>query len=88
MPDTWDKDPESVLSYQIDWTDWLNGDTISTSSWTVFGVTKDSDSKTSYVTTITISGGTPGQTAKAVNHIVTAAGLEEDRTLTWHIKEL
>jgi len=40
------KDPDAVLDYGFDWSDWLaDGETISTSTWTVeTGITKDSDS--------------------------------------------
>jgi len=76
------KDPEAVLSYTITWSDWLASDTISTSTWTVeSGITKDSDSNTTTAATITLSGGTAGTTYTLVNHIVTAAGLEDDRSL-------
>jgi hypothetical protein len=76
------KDPDAVLDYQVDWSSWLNGDTISTSSWTVpQGLSKESDSKSTTATTVWLSGGVAGQSYSVVNHIVTAAGREEDRTI-------
>ena len=76
------KDPSAVLDYVIDWSDWLDGDTISTSTWTVpSGITKDSDTKTTTATTIWLSGGTVGTKYAVVNHIVTAGGREDDRTI-------
>ena len=79
---TYTKDPQAVLDYTIDWAKWLAaGETISTSSWDVSGVTKDSDSKTDTTATVWLSGGTAGETATAINHIVTSAGRADDRTI-------
>lgn len=78
------KDPDAKLDYKIDWTDWLEpySDTISTSTWTVpSGLTKISDTNTSYTTTIWLSSGLEDGVYEVVNHIVTAAGREDDRTL-------
>lgn len=75
------KDPDSVLDYVIDWSDWLDGDTISTSTWaTPSGITKDSDSNNTTTTTIWLSGGTLGKTYRITNRIVTAAGRTADET--------
>jgi hypothetical protein len=79
--DTFYKDPDAVLDYQIDWSTWLGSDTISTSAWTVqSGLTKGSDSKTDTTTTVWLSGGTAGQTYRVTNRIVTAGGRTDDRT--------
>lgn len=76
------KDPNAVLDYQIDWSTWLGADTIATSTWTVpTGLTKDSDTSTTTTATIWLSGGTSGVTYRIVNHIVTAAGREDDRSI-------
>jgi len=77
------KNPKAVLDYGINWTTWLDGDTISTSEWTVpSGITKDSDRKTNTTTTIWLSGGTVDTDYDLVCHIVTAQGREDDRTIT------
>ena len=77
------KDPEAVLDYQINWSDWLpDDDTISTSTWVVpSGITEDSSSNTSTAATIWLSGGTAGTGYAVKNHIVTGAGREDDRTI-------
>ncbi len=76
------KDPDSVLDYTINWLTWLDGDTISASTWTVpSGLTKDSDTFGDSTTTAWLSGGTVGKEYSIVNHITTAAGREEDQTL-------
>ena len=98
-----EKDPDAVLSYGFDWTDgsandggandsgWLQGDTISTSTWAVSGydalLVIDSDSNTTTETSVILSGGTEKKSYDVVNHIVTAAGYEDDRTLCVRIVE-
>lgn len=82
------KDPDAVLPYYIDWSDWLeDGDTIASSSWSVTGITQDSESETTTVTKIVLSGGTVGVAASATNEIVTANGYTAQRTLTFTIVE-
>ena len=77
------KDPDAVLDYAVDWTDWLGVDTISTSTWTVAtGLTKTADSKTTKVATIWLSGGTASAEYSVANKIVTAGGRTDERTLT------
>lgn len=76
------KDPQAVLDYVIDWSDWLDGDTITASQWTVpDGIEKDSDTHTTTAATIWLSGGTLGETYSVVNHITTVAGRENDQTI-------
>ena len=76
------KDPEATLDYQVDWEDWLAGDTISTSAWTVpEGLTEVSDTKTTSTATVWLSGGTAGQTYAVENKIVTADARTDERTI-------
>jgi hypothetical protein len=87
---TFEKDPNAVLDYVIDWGDeWLEaGDEISTSAWTIpTGITKDSDTKTTTTTTIWLSGGTDGVSYDIVNRIVTTGGRTDDRTITIKVRE-
>lgn len=86
------KDPDAVLDYAEDWADWLTGDTIVTSTWTVpTGLTKDSDAATTTQTSIWLSGGTVAlgrrKSYTVTNHIITAAGREEDRSVYIQMKE-
>lgn len=78
-----EKDPQAILDYGVDWSDWLaSGDRLIASTWTVpAGLTKDSDGFTDTATAIWLSGGTLGQVYTLVNHITTLAGRQEDRTL-------
>lgn len=76
------KDPQAILDYQIDWSAWLVDDTIATSTWTVpTGITNTTSSNTTTTATIWLSGGTVGSQYKVVNTIVTAGGRTEERTL-------
>jgi len=81
------KDPQDVLDYVLDWSDWLDtSETISTSTWTVpSGITKDSDSKSSSETVIWLSGGTVYENYRLVNHIVTSLNREKDQTIIIYI---
>lgn len=86
--DIFTKDPDALLDYEIDWATWLNGDQITVSSWAVpAGITSPTDTNTTTTTTIWLSGGTAGQWYDCVNHITTAAGREDDRTLAIYIRE-
>lgn len=82
------KDPDGVLDYQIDWSDWLGTDTIVTSTWTVgTGITKDSDTNTTTTATIWLSGGTAGTMYTLVNRITTTDGRTDDRSIYVTVKE-
>ena len=77
------KDPDAVLDYSIDWSQWLPTlDTISTSNWTVpTGITEDSSSNSATIATIMLSGGTLNNDYELVNRIVTAGGRTQDQTI-------
>ena len=77
-----EKDPEAVLDYQIDWENWLDEDTIATSVWVAStGLTVDSDTETNTTATAIVSGGTAGSTYTLENKITTAGGLTDETTL-------
>jgi len=83
------KDPDAVLDYGFDWSDWLfDGDAIASSEWTVpEGLTKDSQSKSDTVTTVWLSGGSVGADYDITNHIATTDGREDDRTMTISVRQ-
>ena len=88
MPQRWIKDPDAVLDYTVDWEDWLNGDTIKTSEWTVpTGITKDSSNNTTLLATVWLSGGTDGVTYTVVNEIVTNGSRTDNRSIFIEVKE-
>lgn len=85
---TFTKDPDAVLDYVGDWSKWLAGDTIVTSTWDIpAGIVKDSDDKTVTTVLIWLSGGTAGQKYACRNRITTALGRTDDRTIVIKIKE-
>ena len=76
------KDSAAVLDYSVNWSAWLNGDTISESTWLAPGLTIDSESETTTATTVWLSGGSAGTTYKITNNIVTDGGRTDERSLT------
>jgi len=88
MPHIFAKDVDSLLDYQIDWTRWLDGDTISASTWTANGdIEIVRNSNTATATTVWLTGGVVGTNYRLTNHIITAAGRAEDRTITVKVRE-
>ncbi len=83
MPSRFLKSSDAKLEYEVDWGDWLDGDTIISSSWVVpSGITILSESNTTTIAKAKLGGGTIGQSYQPVNKIITAAGLEDERTIT------
>lgn len=77
------KDPDAVLDYTMDWSEWLEtGDTITgTPTWTVpTGLTKASQSNTTTAATAWISGGVAGMNYLVACKIVTAGGRTDERS--------
>jgi hypothetical protein len=70
------KDPDETRAYSIDWSDHLGSATISTSTWAVEqgSVAVSSDSETSTVATVVLTGGTVGEVAQLRNTMVSSAG--------------
>jgi hypothetical protein len=82
------KDPDAVLDYNFDWTPWLAGDTITSSSWVAeSGITVDSDGFTATMTTVWLSGGAAGEKYEITNTIGTSNGRSEDRTFRIRVRE-
>ena len=80
----------AVLDYTIDWTKWLDevGDTIETSTWIVpTGLTKVTETNTTKLATVWLSGGTVGMNYTVTNRITTAAGRADDRSITIRVRE-
>jgi hypothetical protein len=76
------KDPDALLPYLWDWSAWLAGDTITTHTVTATtGLTVSTHSHTDTAVTAWLDGGTAGQSYTVTCHIVTAAGLEDDRSI-------
>lgn len=89
MPQSFVHDPDAVLDYTIDWSDWLDGDTISTSVWAVASgtVTLATPVINGDLTQVWVSAATIDTVAAIRNRITTAAGRTDDRTLTLAIRQ-
>jgi hypothetical protein len=75
------KVPKAELNYTIDWEAWLNGDTVSSSTWVVpAGLTSTGQviDVTNTKTTIKLKDGVVGQTYTVINRIVTTTSAEKD----------
>jgi hypothetical protein len=70
---------------------WLQGDTIAASTWAITGpdalLVQDSESESGTIATIVLSAGTTNRDYTVTNHIVTAAGYEDDRSITVKVRE-
>lgn len=79
------KDPDAVLDYKFDWSDWLaSGETISTHTITPeTGITVDSSSITDTNTSVTVwlSAGTAGNVYDVACLITTSASRTDERTI-------
>lgn len=88
---TWPtKDPDDVLDYQFDWTARMaTNETVVASVFTVVEgtVVKGVVGFTPQgVTTVWLSGGTPGETCLINNHIATSQGREYDETARLRVR--
>ena len=81
------KDEDAVLTYSLDWSDWLPTATVITSNlFTVETITGDTDalikvsqSNSDTVATVKLSGGTAGKIYKVFNTIIITGSLTERR---------
>lgn len=86
------KDPDAVLDYTWDWSEWLApGETIVTSVFTVSaGLVLDSDSFNSNSATVWLSGGSPGGTTgtpySVANRITSSDDRTDERSITIRVK--
>lgn len=85
------KDPDAVLDYTVDWSDWLaTGEEIASSSWVnPDGFTVNTSSNTTTVAVVWLSGGVAGRTYRMTNRITTDStpARTDDRTITIKVAE-
>jgi hypothetical protein len=76
LPITAQKTPGETLDYPLDYTEWLEGATISSSSWAVTptGPTISSPQITGNITSCLLAGGTVDQTYTLTNTITSSNG--------------
>lgn len=83
------KDPDSILDYSFDWSDWLeSGESISSHIVVVdSGITVDDSGYSSTVVTIWLSGGTAGTNYNIACKIVTSESRTVERSITIRCRE-
>ncbi|MFZ5834023.1 MAG: hypothetical protein ACOY2B_01400 [Pseudomonadota bacterium] len=85
------KDPGAILDYTINWGGGYlqNGETLSSSIWTIFpaDMTQSSASYTASTASITVSGGTAGQIYQLTNRITTSQGRTDERSITVRVEQ-
>lgn len=86
------KDPDSLLDYQFDWSEWLapDGDAIESHDVIVgAGLTKVSSAidPDGQAVTVWLSGGTAGATYNVTCRITTGGGRIDDRTMKVEVKD-
>ena len=76
------KTPTAVLKYALDWSDWLDGATIQTSTWSApTGITVSGIAPVGPVTAVSVSGGTERTAYRVTNTVVSDAGETDTRTV-------
>ena len=86
------KDPNAVIRYGIDWSDYLGTEQILSSGWIAEGaIVIESDSHDTTSTSVLLSGGTSGTRYKVTNRITytgTGGNETDDRTIIVPVREL
>lgn len=79
----WTKDPDAVLDWRFDWSDWLgDGEEITSRDITVEpGLDLDSESADTQTVTVWLSGGDPGNNYTVACRIQTTAGRTDERSI-------
>jgi hypothetical protein len=87
--DSFVKDPDAVLDYKIDWSAWLDTDTITDSQWLSEdeALVIDSEEFNDTETVVWLSGGEIRKRHLVTNRITTAGGRTNDRSIRIAIKE-
>lgn len=79
-PSMW-KDEDEILTLTVDWSRWLGSATIASDTWTTEdNVTIDSQSNTTTVSTVTISGD-PGNVSRLVCSMTDSSGQKKQLTI-------
>lgn len=81
------KDPSDVVDFDVDWSQFLQANTISSIVVAGTDITVDSSSYSGNVVSFTLSAGTDGTTAKVVVKVV-ASSLTFERTIYIKVKNL
>lgn len=81
------KDPDATARYGVQWSDYLDGDTISSVSWVVpAGITNAAASVSGTVAYISLSGGTANTDYVITCRMTSTGGVIEDQTFTVQVR--
>lgn len=83
------KDPDAILDFGFDWTQWLSPSEAITSSTMIAspGITINSNTFSTTLATVWLSGGTAGFPYTVTNRISTNQGRTDDRTITIRVQQ-
>lgn len=87
------KDPDAALDYSVDWgTEYLSDDVLATSGWSVDpaepgGVAVVRQESDLLIATVIVGGGAPGKLYRLTNHVVTASGREDSRSIMLRVEK-
>lgn len=87
------KDPEALLDYAVDWgAEYLAGDALAESSWSVSpdepGAAAIAGSSFDLlIATVQVGGGEPGKIYRVTNHVTTASGREDSRSIMLRVEK-
>ena len=87
------KDPSATLDYSVDWgADYLADDVLTGSSWAVSpaeagGVSIVANGFDLNSSTVEVSGGNVGRMYRLTNHVVTAEGREDSRSIMIRVEK-
>ncbi len=87
------KDPAAVLDYAVDWgAEYLNGDALTESRWTVVpaesgGLSIVSSRFDLMLSTVQVGGGIAGRIYRLTNHVTTAEGREDSRSIMVRVEK-
>lgn len=84
----WTKDPDAELDYTLDWSQWLDSDTLSSASWatTPTGLSITNTTTTTTLAAVWLSGGSHGSDYDVRCRVVTAGGRTDDRTIRLQVR--
>ena len=83
------KDPEAVLDYAVDWSDWLEtGEALVSATWTVpTGLTQTDADLAAETATVWLSGGTAGASYLLSCKVSTTLGRTDERSFRLACRE-
>ena len=80
-----DHDPDAIEVYRVDWSGWLDGETLAANSVIPTDITATIVASTTTTVDIRITGGTLGATAEVVVRADSSGGRRQDRTLRFRV---